>query len=146
MTIRPLQVKTDRAEWLRMRLTLWPECSPAIHQLEMNQQVDPDRAAVFVVDRGDGKLGGFAEVLIKSWAEGCHSGRVAYLEGWIVDEDLRGQGWGGKLINEVENWARAKSCTEFASDTWIDNEQSHQAHLKLGFTEFMRLTHYRKEL
>ena len=165
MQIRPLLPKTDHAEWLRMRLTLWPECSSEVHQLEMKQQLNlkptanlsvelgstpcsPSgcEAAVFVVDRGNGKLGGFAEVLIKTWAEGCHSGRVAFLEGWYIDKDLRRQGFGSKLITEVEAWARAKNCTEFASDTWPDNEQSHHAHLKLGFTEVIRMIHYRKDL
>jgi aminoglycoside 6'-N-acetyltransferase I len=146
MQIRPLEPNIDHDEWLRMRELLWPMNTLEIHQLEMKHQLDATRAGVFVLDRGDGRLGGFAEVRIREFAEGCHSGRVPYLEGWFVDEDLRGQGWGGKLINEIEQWSRKMNCTELASDTWTHNEESHLAHLKLGFTEHNRLIHYRKDL
>jgi len=144
--VRPLQPDTDRAEWIRMRHALWPEVDEQVHMREEAAQLEPVSATVFVVDRGDGKLGGFAEALIKDWAEGCFSGRVAYVEGWYVDEDLRGQGWGRALVAKIEEWARSMGCTELASDTWVDNTGSQQAHLRLGFTEYLRLTHYRKDL
>ncbi len=146
MQIRPLSYPGDHDEWLRMRELLWPTNTQELHQLEMKHQLDANRSAVYVIDRGNGRLGGFAEVRIREFAEGCHSGRVPYIEGWFVDEDLRGQGWGGKLMSEIEQWSRKMNCTELASDTWTDNEPSHHTHLKLGFTEVDRLIHYRKEL
>ena len=46
----------------------------------------------------------------------------------------------------AENWAREKGCTEMASDTWLDNEPSIRAHLKMGYNEVERLVHYVKQL
>lgn len=34
-----------------------------------------------------------------------------------------------------EEWAYAQGCTEFASDTTIDNEASRKAHLACGFAD-----------
>ncbi len=61
---------------------------------------------VFVLARVVGRMGGFVEVTTHSYAEGCPSSPVGYIEGWYVDEDLRQQGCGGKLIWAAENWAR----------------------------------------
>lgn len=146
MTVRPINPKTDIDEWARMRELLWPDCPPEVTRLEMDQQLNEEIGAVFVIDRGDGKLGGFAEVLIKSWAESCHSGKVAYLEGWWVDEDLRKQKWGIKLLSSVESWARARRCREMASDTWPQNTVSRSAHARFGFKEVETLVHFKKEL
>jgi hypothetical protein len=53
----------DRAEWSRMRRTLWPTCSRARAALEMREQLsDPRKFGVIVLDRGEGRLGGFVEV------------------------------------------------------------------------------------
>jgi aminoglycoside 6'-N-acetyltransferase I len=63
-----------------------------------------------------------------------------------VDEDLRGQGIGKALVDAAEDWARAQGLTEMASDTWLDNEVSIQAHLKMGYEEAERLVHFIKKL
>ena len=36
-------------------------------------------------------------------------------------------------------WARARGCTEFASDALLDNSLSHAAHKALGFVETCRI-------
>ncbi|MHB8778501.1 MAG: GNAT family N-acetyltransferase, partial [Anaerolineales bacterium] len=46
----------------------------------------------------------------------------------------------------AEDWARERGCTEMASDTWLDNEASIRAHLKLGYLEVERLVHFVKPL
>ena len=38
----------------------------------------------------------------------------------------------------AEEWARAQGLTEMASDTWLENEISLQAHLKMGYEEAER--------
>jgi aminoglycoside 6'-N-acetyltransferase I len=100
-----------------------------------------------LVAEAAGAPAGFAEVSIRSYADGCDSGRpVGYLEGWFVDAAHRRKGIGAKLIAAAEDWARAHGCDEFASDTWIENDGSHRAHLALGFEEVDRCIHYRKRL
>jgi hypothetical protein len=42
-------------------------------------------AAVLLAVDDDGHAVGFAELSIRPYAEGCYSGRVAYLEGWYVE-------------------------------------------------------------
>jgi aminoglycoside 6'-N-acetyltransferase I len=46
----------------------------------------------------------------------------------------------------AEDWAREKGCTEMASDTWLENEASIAAHLKMGYDEAERLVHFVKKL
>ena len=102
--------------------------------------------ATFVIERGESRLGGFIEMGQRDYAEGCETSPVAYVEGWYVDEDLRRQGWGASLIRVAEDWARNQALREIASDTWLENETSIQAHLALGFSEEDRIVTFRKKL
>jgi aminoglycoside 6'-N-acetyltransferase I len=63
-----------------------------------------------------------------------------------VDKDLRGQGTGKALVMAAEDWARAQGLSEMGSDTWLENEASIQAHLKMGYEEAERLVHFIKKL
>ena len=143
--IRPAQAD-DKREWLRMRLALWPDHIAEELLAEMDIFLADPLTPTFVAVRENGSLGGFIEGGLRKYAEGCDSSPVGYLEGWFVDEDLRRQGVGGALVRAMEAWAREQGCTEMASDTWLDNETSIQAHLKLGYEESERLVHFRKPL
>ena len=90
---------------------------------------------------------GFVEVGLRSAADGCDWARaVGYVEGWYVAESHRRRGVGAQLIAAAENWAREQGCTEMASDTQIDNAQSLQAHLRLGYEIAERSILFRKRL
>lgn len=136
----------DKPEWLRMRSALWPDHKSNEHLAEMDEILADPMQPVFVVDRSKGTLGGFLEAGIRKYAEGCDTSPVGYIEGWYVDEDLRDQGLGAALIKAAEDWARSQGLTEMASDTWMDNEASIQAHMKLGYEETVRLVHFVKKL
>lgn len=135
MQVRPFAA-SDRAELERLARAMFPD------------EDEPFGADVtwFVVDRGDGRLGGYVEVGTRGYAEGCASSPVAYVEAWYVDADLRRRGWGGRLIAAVEAWARAQGLTELASDTLLDNAASIAAHRTLGFTEVERQVCFAKKL
>ena len=47
----------------------------------------------------------------------------------VVGEYVRGQKLGRDLVHVAEEWACEKGCTEMASDTWLENEASIQAHI-----------------
>ena len=146
MIIRNIRSEDSKA-WLSMRKALWPETDDVQHRKEMQMMLsDPDRCAVFVCEDGPGGLAGFAEVSLRSWAEGCLSSPVGYLEGWYVAEHVRGQGVGKALLSASEDWARSRGCTEMASDTELGNEASEAAHLRLGFEVVGRVTAFRKDL
>jgi len=126
----------EHAAVLRMMRALWPDCDDTV-------LVDDD---VLVLARDGGGLGGFIALTMRPWAEGCASTPVAYVEGWWVDEDLRRQGWGRRLVEAAETWARERGCPELGSDVELDNARSIEAHRALGFREVQRTVAFAKQL
>jgi aminoglycoside 6'-N-acetyltransferase I len=102
--------------------------------------------AVIVADRGGGSLAGFVEIGSRSYAEGCDSTPVAYLEGWYVDPDVRRTGLGTRLLKAAEKWAIENGFSEIASDAELGNQNSLHAHLALGFKEVERQICFKKRL
>jgi aminoglycoside 6'-N-acetyltransferase I len=137
----------DAAEWIRMRDVLWPGLVIETHETEMADfQSDQTTQIVFVIDRENGRLGGFLETGTRRSADGCDTSPVGYIEGWYVDPDLRLAGWGRALVRAAESWARSRGYAEIASDCLLENEVSLRAHTALGFEETERLIHFRKSV
>jgi aminoglycoside 6'-N-acetyltransferase I len=151
MRIRPLQ-SDDCREVSYMRAALWPDGSVEEHARELEEILAGAWSAtypyvVLVAETDDGRLIGFADVTMRSRADGCDPKRaVGYLEGWFVVEDQRRRGIGAALMQAAEEWARTQGCVEMASDTWITNEASQRAHEALGFEAVDRVVTYRKRL
>lgn len=149
-TIRPIMA-SDRAEWLRMLQALHPELSEGDHIPSIDAFLSGTHiaelipAAVFVAERNDGSLGGFLELSVRTYAEGC-TGDTPYVESWFVDEDLHGRGMGRALMEAAEAWARERGFTEMASDALIDNTLSHAAHRGVGFDAVESIIVFRKSL
>ena len=145
MTIRAMTMD-DRAEWLRMRRALWPECSDERHALEI-EQFDVAGGVVLFAQRDDASLCGFVEVSIRhDHVDGAASAPVAYVEGWYVDAESRGRGVGRELLAGAEGWAREHGLREIASDAELENIQSIRAHFACGFRETCRAVHFIKQL
>ena len=144
-SIRLLQ-SNEHQEWLRMRLALWPDNTAEALLSEMDEIMADPNQPVFVLARSAGGLGGFVEVALRPWAEGCQTRPVGYIEGWYIDPDLRRQGAGGALVQTAETWAAAQECKEMASDCELWNTTSYQAHLALGYEETLRTIHFRKSI
>ncbi len=144
--VRPVETG-DRAEWLRMRRSLWPDSADE-HAAEIERVLSgADRSLhVLVAEREGAGLLGFLEVGTRSHAEGCTTSPVAYLEGWWVDPDARRAGVGAALVAAAEGWARARGLREIASDAELSNAGSHAAHRALGYTEVDRIVCFRKRL
>jgi aminoglycoside 6'-N-acetyltransferase I len=139
--------ETDAAGWLRLRRALWPDGGDD-HPAEVRRFFEGtlrDPYEIVVAER-DGELVGFAEVSTRTFAEGCATGEVGYLEGWYVVPGERRRGIGRALVAAAEDWARARGCTEFGSDTALDNEAGQAAHRALGFEQVGRAVCYRKAL
>ena len=136
----------DQPEWLRMRQGLWPEAPANYLSLDLDKLLNDEHSTVFLAVDVHGKLVAFIEVGLRDYAEGCETSPVGYVLAWYVDPHVRGQKLGRELLRVAEEWAREKGCTEMASDTWLDNEASIQAHLKMGYYEVDRLVHFVKRL
>ena len=136
----------DKPDWLRMRLLLWIYSTASEFEPEMETILADPGQAVFIACTPDGRRVGFVEAGTRTYGEGCETSPVGYVEGWSVDEDLRGLGIGTRLVETAEEWARSKGYTEMASDTWLENEASIYTHLKMGYEEVERLVHFVKRL
>ena len=140
----------DEAAWFEMRRALWPATSGARHRQEVadffafRSRREPQ--AVLIARDATGRAVGSAEVSIGPFAEGCETDRVAYLEGWFVEPDVRGTGIGRALVQAVEAWGRAQGSSELASDTYPEDAASTAAHLAVGFADVGLVRCFRKAL
>ena len=96
MEVHVRQAKpVDPEQLARLREALWPETSAEEHarQLQPILAGEPPgsmRLVNFVAETADGRLLGFAEVDLRSHADGCSPALpVGYLEGWYVAEGAR---------------------------------------------------------
>ncbi len=147
MEVRAVML-ADAVDWGRMRQKLWPSASGE-HATEIASFFGGTRLCpleVFIARDAAGVALGFAEVSLRSIADGCESSPVAYLEGWFVEETARRKGVGSALVIAIEDWGRKHGCTELASDTEIENAVSHAAHRAVGFEELSRVTCFRKSI
>lgn len=136
----------DKPEWLRMRHGLWPDAPMDYLARDLDDLLADEDMAVFMAFNEHGQPVAFIEVALRTYAEGCETSPVGYIEAWFVGELVRGQMLGRQLVEIAEQWAREKGCTEMASDTWLENEASITAHLRMGYHEADRLVHFVKRL
>ena len=141
----------DTEEWLAMRAALWPDADIDDLRFEVAAffaaGVKPDALhRVFVAESEDGALVGMLELSLRSYADGCTSSPVPFIEGWYVAPAARRRGVGGALVKAAAQWAIAHGYAEMASDALIDNKVSHHAHASLGFEEVERAIRFRKSL
>jgi aminoglycoside 6'-N-acetyltransferase I len=151
INVRQAQI-SDQHELAKMRELLWPESSAEEHRKEVEAVLQSGKygtlpMAILVSQNEEGILTGFLEVGLRSHADGCDTAQlVGFVEGWFVHKPFRKQGIGKALMRSAEDWARRQSCLEIASDTWIDDSMSIDAHQALGFEVVDRCVHFRKPL
>ena len=145
MKIVPMEKKLE-ADWLAMRLALWPECPREDSLDEIWRIRHSDREAAFLALTDSDVVAGFAEVSTREYVDGCQSTPVGYLEGIYIRPEYRKSGAGAALVQAVEAWARAQGCIEMGSDARIDNLDSIAFHHAVGFRETERQVVFLKEL
>ena len=142
----------DEHELAQMRALLWPDASVEEHLREAEAALSGHStgtlpSTIFVAHREGKTLSGFLEVGLRSHADGCDTQHpVGFIEGWFVRSPFRGKGVGRELMRAAEDWARAQSCREMASDALIDNQESLGAHSALGFEVVDHCVHFKKSL
>ena len=125
---------------------LWPSHTMDEMQTEMAEILAKTDAAFFLAYEEDIAVG-FAQCQLRhDYVEGTDSSPVGYLEGIYVAEDCRKQGVARELLSAAESWAKARGCTEFASDCELDNRESLKFHLSMGFEEANRIICFTKKL
>jgi aminoglycoside 6'-N-acetyltransferase I len=148
ITIRQV-TESDADAWLKLRHALWPDAEPAEHRVDIERflagAAREPQAVLLAIDE-NGETIGLTELSIRSYAEGCSSDQVAFLEGWYVAPGFRRRGVGKALVAAAEHWSIAKGCTEFASDALANNELSAAAHRQCGFAEVTVIRCFRKDL
>jgi aminoglycoside 6'-N-acetyltransferase I len=131
-----------------MRGALWP--LPAReHAGEIDRYFDGetrDPLEVLMAFDEHGRAIGLIELSIRAYAEGCDTDRVAFVEGWYVDPNARGNGVGAALVGAAEAWARSQGCTELGSDAEVENTDSAAAHRAVGFVETGVVRCFKKSL
>lgn len=145
IVIRPMQAG-DLAAWARMRSALWPDDPALPHIDDVAGLLHDERSWSFLAEADDGTPAGFAEVTLRTCANGCDSQPVPFLEGIWVEPAFRRQAVGAALVRHIGSFLAARGFHELGSDTGIDNEQSQAAHGSWGFAEIERVVCYRKLL
>jgi aminoglycoside 6'-N-acetyltransferase I len=138
----------DVETWCRMRAALWPDAPEGelMREAEAHLRGEGLLAAVFLCQTASGHTLGMIELSLRSFADGCRSMPVPYVEGWYVVPEARHRGIGRALVVAAERWARDLGHTEMASDALLGNQESERAHLALGFEEVERAIRFRKDL
>ena len=147
MTIRvePL-APADFEPWIALRAQLWPHHSPEELRRDAVELMARECSAVFVASDGTG-LAGFAEATLRvDYVNGTSTSPVTFLEGLYVVPRYRRQGVARSLCDAVERWGARAGCTEFASDSLLENEDGRAAHAALGFIETERVAYFLKSI
>ena len=143
--IRKAEIK-DLPILAELSCQLWPDHTVEEMQVEFAEIVAKTDAAYFLAYAEETAIG-FAQCQLRhDYVEGTDSSPVGYLEGIYVADGYRKQGVARELLSACESWAKAKGCSEFASDCELDNVQSLQFHLNVGFEEANRIICFTKKL
>lgn len=138
--------KRELENIVKLAIMLWPNSSEEELNLHFTKLLDKEDAVIFLAEEEDQYIG-FAHCQLRfDYVEGTDTSPVGYLEGIYVMEEYRKRGIGKELVTYCEEWSRQKGCTEFASDIELDNVDSFNFHLKVGFKEVNRIICFAKKL
>ena len=139
-------IEGDAEELACLAVLLWDNHGVEELRDEFADMLKSDEAACFIAYESDVSVG-FAQCQLRhDYVEGTDSFPVGYLEGIYVTESYRHHGIAKRLLHACEVWAKEQGCTEFASDCELDNMQSLQFHLNVGFEEANRIICFTKKL
>jgi len=73
-----------------------------------------------------------------------YCGHYIQVSSFIVDEEKRGFGIGGKILGEIEKIGRATKCEKIILDSYTENKKSHPLYFREGF--HIRGFHFMKDI
>ncbi len=138
--------KDDSHILAEMAIQMWDSHTVDSLETEFTETLNNESAAFFI-KYVNNKPAGFAQCGLRmDYVEGTETSPVGYLEGIFVKEDYRKSGFAKELLKACEMWAKDMGCTEFASDCELDNTNSLEFHLAMGFNEANRIICFKKKL
>ena len=140
-------ITNDYAEWVALALALWPyETEHDMRELFL-KRIPSEKDKTVLCREENGEAIAFIDLSIREeYVEGSSSSPVGYVEGIYVKPEYRKQGIARELLRLGEEWSRAHGCTEYASDTELENVESQAFHLRAGFEEAQKIVHFIKKL
>lgn len=145
MTIRKAEAE-DLPILAELSCKLWPHHTADEMLAEYDTGMANPEVAFFLAYAEETPTG-FAQCQLRhDDVEGTESSPVGYLEGIYVSPHHRHEGIAKQLLKACESWAKAKGCTEFASDCELTNTDSLRFHLNVGFEEANRIICFTKKI
>ena len=139
-------VKSDARVLAELAIQMWKDNTVKDLEKEFEELIANDKAVCFM-KYVDDKAIGFAQCQLRTdYVEGTETSPVVYLECIFIVEKYRHSGYAKELLRECEKWAKEKNCSEFASDCELDNNESLNFHIAVGFEEANRIICFRKDL
>lgn len=115
--------------------------------IEENTRILSDKSQVIFIAYADETAAGFCRCSLRyDYVEGTDGGNVGYLEGIYVLPEFRRSGIAKAFVSRCEDWAKEHGCCEFASDCELDNTDSYNFHMAMGFEEANRIICFAKKL
>jgi aminoglycoside 6'-N-acetyltransferase I len=137
----------DCAEWVTLALALWPYETAQDMQDLFLKRIPSNKDKTILCRDDNSEVIAFIDLSIREeYVEGSSSSPVGYVEGIYVKPEYRKQGIARELLRLGEEWSRAHGCTEYASDTEIENVESQAFHLRAGFEEAHTIVHFIKRI
>lgn len=136
----------DLKNLTEMSIKLWPNHKIDEMYNEIADILANENSVYFIAEEG-GIAIGFAQCQIRSdYVEGTSKSPVGYLEAIYIEEGYRLKNYGSILVGACEEWTKENNCIEFGSDCEIENTNSYEFHLKMGFKEANRIICFTKKL
>lgn len=128
--------------WVEMRRALW-DGTQTDQEIEAQEVLEAANMKAYLLIDDHGQPAGFIEGAI--YAEAGQN--YGYVEGWYVKPEYRKQGYGGQLLDALEEWILHQSITTMLSDTIPDEYPlSKQAHTRNGYKKLKTIQVFIKQL
>lgn len=141
-----LAQEEDAGLLAELSIKMWNNHSASEMENIFRQLIASNNSACFIKYHDERAIG-FAQCQLRTdYVEGADSSPVGYLEGIYIEEAYRKCGYAKELLRECEKWAKEKQCTEFASDCELENSDSLNFHIAMGFEEANRIICFKKNI
>ncbi len=132
---------TERLAWLCGQFG-YPVEAEALSQRQQAIEESGDHA-VYVATTHEGQVIGWVQICIRRL---LLAGRLAEIEGLVVDQQYRRQGVGQRLVARAEDWARSQGCEGVQVRSNVLRPEAKGFYPALGYENYKMSRVYRKAL